>query len=382
MREHINSDSWRYRLIGAGLLVLAGILWLPQATRAQSQEETLPKKGKAAEEPKAGKNEKAQPQEAAPEEPASQSSRKNYVMRNGTITYGRTEETEKKKTADGEIETQRVRAPTYGGDRRVQMEREVRTRNLPDGSIEKEYTLKNPDGANRLVPTEIVREKIRKVGDSTTIERETLRPDYAGHWQPIRKERVNSTGPEASRQNVKEVREQTLSGDWKLVDRQVTTEKSAEGAKESRSVRQLPDASGRLADYEVRQERTSKEGGKETTDVTVQRRDSQETIHPKFFLVEHTKTEQTKAADGRVVGKSTTESDLVAGGASRNVTPGAPRVAIEQVEEETPGPGGASRKTVSVKERGAVDHELRPAHQVVQETDKNGNVRQVFIPAR
>lgn len=360
----------------ACIALAGGIVFLPQPAGAQTQEKKPSPPAKAAPESK------PLPTEAPPPAEELQNSRKIYNLRNGTFAYGRSEESERKKTADGEIETQRVRMPTYGGDRRVQMEREVRTRRLPDGSIEKEYVLKNPDGGDRLVPTEIIREKIRKDGDSTTVERETLRPDYAGHWQPIRKERVNSTGPEAGRQSVKEVREQTLSGDWKLVDRQVTTEKSAEGAKESRSVRQLPDAYGRLADYEVRQERTSKEGGKETTDVSVQRRDTQESIHPKFFLVEHTKTEQTKAADGKVVRKSTTESDLLAGGASRNVTPGAPRVVSEKVEEETPNASGASRKTVSLKDRGAVDHELRPAHQVVQETDKNGNVRQIFIPAR
>ena len=361
-----------------GLLVVCvvlagGIAFSPQRAGAQTEERKPSPPAKAAAESK---------EEAPPPAEEPQNSRKTYNLRNGTFAYSRSEESERKKTADGEIETQRVLAPTYDGDRRVQMEREVRTHNLPDGSIEKEYILKNPDGGERLVPTEIVREKIRKVGDSTTIDRETLRPDYAGHWQPIRKERVNSTGPDASRQSVKEVREQTFYGDWKLVDRQVTTEKSAGGSKESRSVRQLPDAYGRLADYEVRQERTSKEGGKETTDLTIQRRDPQETIHPKFLLVEHTKTEQTKAEDGKVLRKSTTESDLLAGGASRNVTPGAPRVVVEQVEEETPAASGASRKTVSLKERGAVDHELRPAHQVVQETDKNGNVRQVFIPAR
>jgi hypothetical protein len=298
------------------------------------------------------------------------------------MTYSRTEESERKKTADGEIAAERVRMPSYGGDRRVLMEREVRTRKLPDGTIEKEYVLKNPDGAERLVPTEIVRERIRTNGEITTIDREVLKPDYAGHWTPLRRERVTETGPAASRESVREVREPNLSGDWKLVDRQVTTEKSAEGQKESRSVRQLPDAYGRLADYEVRQERTTQEGDKETSDVSVQRRDLQDTHHPKLFLVEHTKTEQTKTADGRVTRKSTTESDLLAGGASRNVTPGAPRVTVERAEEEVPSLDGAGRKTLRVKERGAADREMRPSYQVVQETDKNGNVRQIFIPAR
>ena len=372
------------------MLVLAGIMFSPQVIRAQSQEEGTPKKNKAAEaakpakaeEGKPAKEEEAQPQEAAPEEPAFQSSRKNYGMRNGTMTYGRTEETEKKKTADGEIETQRIRMPSYGGDNRVLMERQVKTRKLPDGTIEKETILKNPDGAQRMVPIEIIREKIRTDGETTTLDRDVLSPNYDGNWQPTRKERVTETGPESSRQTVKEVREQNETGDWKVVDREVKTEKSAEGSKESRSMRQVPDASGRLADYEVRQERTAKEGDKETTEISVHRRDPQDTDHPKFFLVERTKTEQTKSADWRTTKKSTTESDLLDNGATRNATPGAPKATGEKMEEDVTSPDGSSRKTVTVKERGAATREMSSPSQIVQETDKNGNVRQVFIPAR
>jgi hypothetical protein len=147
-------------------------------------------------------------------------------------------------------------------------------------------------------------------------------------------------------------------------------------------VRQVPDSSGRLADYEVRQERITKEGDKETTDTSLQRRDMQDTHQSKLILVERTRSEQTKSADGRVTKKSTTESDYVGGGASRNVTPGAPKVVEEKTEEEVPGPEGASRRTVTVKERGAANREMRPAAKIVQETDSKGNVRQIFIPAR
>jgi hypothetical protein len=372
------------------LLVLAGIVFLPQVIRAQSQEEGTPKKDKAAETAKPAKAEKAKPakeeeakpQEPAPKEPATQNTRKTYETGNGTFTYGRSVETEKKKTADGEIETQRVRAPSYGGDNRVMMEREVKTRKLPDGTIEKEYVLKNPDGSDRMVPTEVIREKIRTDGKTTTIDREVLRPNYDGNWQPTRKERMTETGPESSRQTVKEVREQNETGDWKVVDREVKTEKSAERSKESRSVRQVPDASGRLADYEVRQEHTAKEGDKEITEISVHRRDPQDTDHPKFFLVERTKTEQTKSADGRTTKKSTTESDLLDGGATHNATAGAPKVTGEKVEEDVTSPDGSSRKTVTVKERGVATREMSSPSQIVQETDKNGNVRQIFIPAR
>ena len=101
---------------------------------------------------------------------------KAYPVLNGTASYGRTEEVEKKKTADGEIETRRVRAPAYAGDRSVLRETEVRTKRLPDGTTEKEYVLRNPDGAGRMVPIEIIREKTRTDGGVTTTDREVLRP--------------------------------------------------------------------------------------------------------------------------------------------------------------------------------------------------------------
>jgi hypothetical protein len=376
-----------------GILLLSGFLMAGVgATGAQSDKESSrPAQQQAGAASQETDTEKAQKEESPPaEQPVEaeaaelrdEKSSKTYPITNGTLTFGRTEESEKKKTADGEIERHRIRMPTYGGDQRVLLERETRTKKLPDGTIEKEHVLKNPDGSNRMVPIEIIREKIKPDGDSTIIEREVLKQDYAGRWQPTRKERVTQSGPEESRQSLKEVRELNLAGDWIVVDREVTTESSSEGQKQSRSVRQLPDASGRLADYEVREERTAREGEKETTEVSVRRRDSQDTHQPKFILVERTRAEQAKSEDGRVTKTSTTESDLVAGGASRNITPGAPKVVEEKSEVETPGPDGASRRTVTVKERGAVNREMRSSSQIVQETDSKGNVRQIFIPSR
>jgi hypothetical protein len=72
----------------------------------------------------------------------------------------------------------------------------------------------------------------------------------------------------------------------------------------------------------------------------------------------------------------------VADGASRNVTPGANKVVEEKVEEETTAADGTTRRVVNVKERGAVNRELRPSGQIVQETDSKGNVRQILIPSR
>lgn len=365
--------------IALSALFLSVFVTTPALGLAQT-DDAAAAKGAKAETQQQEETQSAEQQE--PAQPKEEKSSKTYSVRNGSVTYGRTEETEKRTTADGEIETHRVRMPSYGGDQRVMMEREIRTKNLPDGTVEKEYILKNPDGSNRLVPTEIIREKITKEGESTTIEREVLRQDYAGHWQPLRRERVTETGPEDRRQSIREVREPNISGDWKLVDRQVTTESSSEGEKESRSVRQLPDAYGRMADYEVRTERTTKDGDKETSEVSVQRRDPQDTHHPKMFLVERTKSRQTTSGDGRVTRTSTTESDLVAGGASRNITPGAPKVVEERTEEVVQGPDGASKRTVTVKQRGAANREISSPSRIVQETDSKGNVRQIFIPAR
>jgi hypothetical protein len=323
----------------------------------------------------------AEPAAEETPEPSDKKTSESRQVRNGTTTYGRTEEVEKKKTADGEIEIQRVRAPSYSGDSSVLYEKETRTKKLPDGTIEKEYVLKNPDGSGRMMPIEIIREKIRTNGEATTTEREVLRQDYSGHWQPQRKERVTETGEEKDRKSVKEVREKNLSGDWKVVDRTVTSEKASGAGKTTRAVRQTPNAYGELADYEVREENTTKDGDKESKEVVVRRRDTQDTDDHKFFLVERTRTEQTKAADGKVTRKSVTESDMLDEGASRNVTPGGPKVVQEKVEVETTAADGSTRRTVSVKERGAVDHDLRPTGQIVQERDSKGNVRQILIPS-
>ena len=343
-----------------------------------------PSEEKAAE-PKAAEEktaEKKPEEEKAPEPAPEPKSSKSFAVRNGTFSYSRTEETERKTTRDGDIETQRLRMPAFGGDHRVVMEREVRTKKLPDGTVEKEYVLKNPDGSDRLVPTEIIRERIKKSGESTSVEREVLRPDYAGHWTPIRKERETGAGSAAARTSVKEVRERSITGDWRVVDRQTTSEKSAEGKKESRTVRQVPDAYGRLADYEVRQERVTTASGKETREVSLRRRDFQDTVNPKFYLVERTVSEQASTPQGKTTVKSAKESELVAGGAARDLSSFKPRVVEEKVQETAPGKGGSTQTVEKVKERGAADPSLRPAYQVVQETDRSGNVRQIFVTLR
>lgn len=380
-----------------GLALLACLFIAASAGPLSAQGQTSESKpteekaaGQKAPEGKAGEPKPAEEPDAEPKpaeetaaEPAPEpKSTQSFAVRNGTFSYSRTEERERKKTRDGEVETERLRMPAFGGDRRVVMEREVRTKKLADGSIEKEYVLRNPDGSDRMVPTEIIREKIKKVGDSTSIERETLKPDYAGRWTSVRKERETAAGPEASRTSVKETHERSISGDWRVVDRQTTTEKSAQGRKELRTVRQVPDTYGRMADYEVRQERVTTAAGKETREVSLTRRDFQDTVNPKFYLVEKSVSEETKTPEGKTTAKTTKESDLVAGGATRDISAFKPRVVEEKVQETAPGKGGSTDTVEKVKERGAADGELRPSYQVVQETDRSGHVRQVFVTLR
>jgi hypothetical protein len=347
--------------------------------RAQSSEsKAADSQAAEAAEPKAAEQEPAK-EEAAQEE-GPQKTRVAYPVRNGGVTYQRIEETEKHKTPDGEVEVQRVRMPSWGGTGDVLMEREIRTHKLPDGTVQKEYVLKNPDGGDHMAPIEIVRETIKKNGDATTTEREVLKPSYDGGWTPTRKETVEETGPESARQTVKEVREPTVSGDWKVVNRETTTTNSSADGKESRTVEQLPDSYGRLSDYEVREEKTTAGDDGEKREVSVRRRDLQDTDHPKMILVERTVTSQTKSADGKVMTHSVTESDLQAGGAARNLSANGPQTVEETTEVESGGADGTTTKVVDVKRRGAGGSGMRPAYQVVQEKDRDGNVRQIFIP--
>ncbi len=377
--------GWNFfALVAVGSVVLLALLaWFPEWLRAQSSKSKTaePQAAKTkASEPKAAEQEPPQEEAAQAQEEGPQNTRTAYPVRNGGVTYQRIEETEKHKTRDGEVETQRVRMPSWGGTRDVLMEREIRTRKLPDGTVEKEYVLKNPDGGDHMVPIEIVRERIKRNGDATTTEREVLKPGYDGRWTPARKETEDESGPESARQTVKEVREPTLTGDWKVVNRETTTAKSSGDSKETRTVQQLPDSYGRLSDYEVREEKTSAGEGGEKREVSVRKRDLQDTDHPKMILVERTVTNQTKSADGKVTTQSVTESDLLAGGATRNAAASGPQTVEETAEVESAGAGGNSKKVIEVKRRGVVDSGMRPAYQVVQEKDRDGNVRQIFIP--
>jgi hypothetical protein len=348
----------RIPTLAFALLLCGSLACWPAAISAQSPEET-----------------------AAPKDDA-QTGTKTYIVENGNETYTRTEQSERRKTPDGEVETQRVVMSTGGGEDRILLEKEIRTKKMPNGDVEKEYILKNPSGDGRLVPVEITHETIKQSGGSTTVEREVTKPDFQGHWSTLRKERATETGPESARQTVKEVREPTLDGTWRVVDREVTATKSSKDSLESHSVRQIPDAQGQLADYEVRDERTTKQGGKETSQVAVHRRDFANTDQPKFYLVERSTSERSSSPDGKVVTHSTKESDALAGGASRNLDSGPPQLIEERTEEAIAGQDGSRQVVVRVKERDAADSQMRPSSAVITEKDARGNVRQIFIPAR
>ncbi|HLW79543.1 MAG TPA: hypothetical protein VKU44_08090 [Terriglobia bacterium] len=317
---------------------------------------------------------------AAPTAPtAPASANRVYSYSDGSGTYTQTVETHRTATRDGQVETQRVR---WSNDPNSVAETEVRTRNLPDGTVERETITKGDDGQGHQIAVGMVRERVKKSGDKTTTERETLNPDGEGHWNPVIKEQETESGTDQARKSVKQTLQPDISGSWKVVDREETTTKTAKDGEESHSVRQVPDAYGRMADYEVKEEHTVKQGAKETREVSLKRRDSQDTDDPKFFLVDKTVETKTASADGKTVTThSTTESDLLPDGSYRDVESYHPRVVKETTEVTTKTADG-EKKVTEVKQRDVADpNNLKPAYQVVKQTDKDGNVRQVYIPA-
>src|SRR6266567_5933278 len=137
---------------------------------------------------------------------------KTYEMKNGSDTISRIEESERKKTADGETVTERVHLRGSDGDDRVLLEREIHTKNLPDGTIERETTLKNSDGNGGMQPIEITREKIRTEKSGSTVEREVEKPDMNGGWSTVQRQTERTTGTEDSKQTTKEVQAPTVNG--------------------------------------------------------------------------------------------------------------------------------------------------------------------------
>lgn len=323
-------------------------------------------------------------QDAEPSANSAQADRyekKTFVEENGTQALTRTLEIEHHVTSDGGIEIQRYRAPAWDGDERVSWEREVRTRKLPDGSIEKEYILRNPDGAGQLVPIQVTHEQTIPGRDSTVVHREILQRLGGGELQAVQKEQITQRGQDNAKQVFKEVRRlDTASHEWRTVERETssvsTTTIGNATEKETKSVSQTPNAYGGLTDYERWQERAISSVGKETHESTVFRRDNSTSEPDHFFLLDHTTTEITADAPGNTTRRVVRESE-------RNTYSHNPEVVAEQTVVEKTAPDGNSQTVTKVSERTASDPSaVRPVYTVIEESDSTGYVRRVFIPAQ
>ncbi len=307
---------------------------------------------------------------------------KAYEMKNGTQTYSRIEERERKKTADGDIVTERVRLPAYEGDDRVLMEREIHTKKLSDGTIERETILKNPDGNGGMQPIEITRETIHPGESSSTIDREVSKPGFEGGWRTVQRETVHETRNKTSSESTREVEEPTVNGEWKPAIREFHWDKKTDSGETQGSVTQAPDSTGALSPYEVQSGRTVKGANGETREVTISRRDFGATEAAAPVMVEHTVTQEKTSPDGNVVTHSTTESDLVNGGAARNLESSHPEIVEEKTTVESPGKTGTATTTTTVKRRGSASPDLHLSHRIVVEKDSSGHVRQIYIPSQ
>lgn len=324
----------------------------------------------------------AQPQTAG-QQSGPQSSARTYSYSDGTNTYYQTVDSTRKPTANGNVVTQQAHASDQPGQ---EADNEVITKNLPDGTVETDTIIKGDDGSGHEVPVGMLRQLVKKVGDKTTIEQDTMRSDGEGHWYPSQKEQTTETGTDKDGKTVKQILQPDLDGSFKVVDSEQTVTKTGkDGVTDAHTVRQTPDAYGRLADYEIKDERTTAaKDGKETHEVTLKRRDSSETDHPNFFLVNKTVETQTTSADGKTITKhSTTESAQLPDSSYQDVESYQPRVVEESTSVTTKDAKGGEKTVTEVKQRDVADpNNLKPAYKVVKQTDKDGNVRQVYIPSQ
>ena len=317
---------------------------------------------------------------------ASSIDRKTYVEQNGTSQWTQTVETEHHVTSDGEIEIQRLLAPAYEGDNSVSWEREVQTRKLRDGTVEREYILRNPDGSGQLAPVQIVREKSTPQGaDTTLMERETLERPGGTAWQAVQDERVTEKGPENAMQAFKEIRRLNLTThEWDIIEQETsltsTITESGRTERETRSVRQTPDAFAKLADFERRQERTVITTGKQTTESTVYRRDNSTTDNDHFYLLDHSISEVT-IAPGTITQHVVRESDVLLDNYAPTYS-GHPEVVEEKTTVEKTAPDGSVHTVTKVLGRTAAEaSSLRPTYTEILDLDAAGYVRRVYIPA-
>jgi hypothetical protein len=306
--------------------------------------------------------------------------KKTFVEQYGTQTLTRTLETEHHVTSDGEVEIQRYRAPAWDGDNRVTWERETRTRTLPDGTVEKEYVLRNTDGSGQLAPIQVIREKTASAADSTVTQREILQRAGGPDLQPVQKEQITQKGPNNAKQVVREIQRLDSTSHWQTIEREKSsTSTIGVGEKtetETKSIRETPNAYGELSDYERRQERSLSGGGKKTNERTVYRRDNSTSDPDRFFLSDHTTTEVTATAPGQTTRRIVRESE-------RNMYSDHPEVVAERVTEEKLAHDGSRQTVTKVSERSPADPSvLTPLYTVTEYSDAAGYVRQIYIPAQ
>ncbi len=316
--------------------------------------------------------------------------KKTYVAQNGTWQWTRTIETERHVTSEGEVELQRLRAPAYEGDNSVSWEREVHTRKLSDGTVEKEYILRNQDGSGHLAPVQIIREKSISGGDSAVLQRETLERPGGADWEVIQKESVTENGPDDAKESFKAVQRLNLAThQWETVeqDKSVASTSTEGGTTETetKSVKQTPDAWGKLADFERRQERTVSSDGKQTTESTVYRRDDSrlDPVEPAhFYLLERTTSDVVAVAPGTTTRHVVRESDWLFDDHGRTYSRH-PEIVEETTAVETTTPDGSRHTETKVTARTSADAtSLRPIYTVVEDSDTAGYVRRIYIPAR
>ena len=315
---------------------------------------------------------------------------KTYVEQNGTWQWTRTIETEHHVTSDGEVEIQRLRAPAYEGDMSVSWEREVHTRKLPDGTIEKECIVRNPDGSGQLAPVQIIREKATPGVDATVVQRETLERPGGTDWQAVQSEHITEKGVDNAQKAFKEVRRLNLTThEWETTEQQTSSKSTkTEGGTteaETRSVRQRPDAFGKLADFERRYERSVSTDGKQMTESTVYVRDNSTIDRDdsgQFYLLDHTTSEVVTVAPATTTRHVVRESELLYGDRERNYSLH-PEIVEEKTTVEKRSPDGSIHSETTVIGRTSGEPTaLRPIYTVIEDSDTAGYVRRIYIPDR
>ena len=306
--------------------------------------------------------------------------KKTYVEQNGTQQLTSTLERESRSTSEGKVEIERYRAPSWEGDTRVSWEREVRTRNLPDGRVEREFVLKNPDGDGKLAPVQVIREKSTPGADSTVVQREILQRLGGPDLQVVQKEQVTEKGSDQAKQVVKEVQRPDTAHEWQTVERETSSTQTSKVGdstqRETKSIRQTPDAFGELADYERRQERTVSGSGQQTTESTVYRRDEVTLGSNEFYLLDHTTEEIQTPAPGTTVRRVIRQSE-------QNMYSQSPEIVEEHTTVENAAPDGSRHTEMKVRERTASDPSaLRPTYKIIETVDKAGYVRRIYLPVQ